>query len=42
MSDKSLPEWEALLSSAARHQTILPDAGFVGGTAAALCVHHRK
>lgn len=41
MSDKPLPEWEALLSSAARLQTILPDAVLVGGTAAALHARHR-
>jgi hypothetical protein len=33
--------WEDLLSSAARLQKILPEAVLVGGTAAALHVHHR-
>jgi hypothetical protein len=41
MPDKSLPEWETLLSSAARLQTILPDAVLVGGTAAAFHARHR-
>lgn len=37
----SLPEWERLLSSAARLQQILPDAVLVGGTAAAIHTEHR-
>lgn len=41
MSPDVLPEWERLLSSAARLQRILPSAVLVGGTAAALHVHHR-
>ena len=36
-----LPEWERLLSSAARLQQILPDAVLVGGTAAAIHAEHR-
>lgn len=36
-----LPEWERLLSSAARLQRILPDAVLVGGTAAAIHAEHR-
>ena len=41
MQDKPLPEWEALLSSAARLQKIVPGAVLVGGTAAATYAHHR-
>lgn len=37
----ALPEWERLLSSAARLQRILPSAVLVGGSAAALHVRHR-
>ena len=36
-----LPDWERVLSSAARLQQILPDAVLVGGTAAALHAAHR-
>ena len=36
-----LPEWDQVLSSAARLQRILPDAVLVGGTAAAVHVGHR-
>ena len=36
-----LPDWERVLSSAARLQGILPDAVLVGGTAAALHAAHR-
>ena len=36
-----LPEWERLLSSAARLQQILPGAVLVGGTAAAIHAEHR-
>jgi len=36
-----VPEWERLLTSAARLQRILPDAVLVGGTAAALYADHR-
>ena len=36
-----LPDWERVLSSAARLQRILPDAVLVGGTAAALQAAHR-
>lgn len=36
-----LPEWDSLLSSAAHLQRILPSAVLVGGSAAALHVHHR-
>ena len=35
------PEWERLLSSAARLQQIVPDAVLVGGTAAAIHAEHR-
>ncbi len=41
MSATDEPEWERLLSSAARLQEILPDAVLVGGTAAALHAGHR-
>jgi hypothetical protein len=41
MSDNKSFSWEALLSSAARLQKILPEAILVGGTAAALYAHHR-
>ena len=41
MPGKPLPEWEALLSSAARLQKIVPGAVLVGGTAAATYAHHR-
>jgi hypothetical protein len=36
MSNDSLPDWEKVLTSAARLQQILPDAVLVGGTASAL------
>jgi hypothetical protein len=36
-----LPDWELVLSSAARLQRILPDAVLVGGTASAMPAHHR-
>jgi hypothetical protein len=41
MSDKQIPAWERLLSSAARLQRLVPDAVLVGGTAAAIYAHHR-
>ena len=41
MPNESLPEWEALLSSAAHLQKIVPEAVLVGGTAAASFAHHR-
>ena len=41
MQTDTLPEWERLLSSAARLQRILPAAVLVGGSAAALHVQHR-
>lgn len=41
MPTDTLPEWERLLSSAARLQKILPAAVLVGGSAAALHVRHR-
>lgn len=41
MQNKPLPEWENLLSSAARLQRIVPGAVLVGGTAAATYAHHR-
>lgn len=40
-SPARLPEWERLLSSAARLQQILPGAVLVGGTAAAIHAEHR-
>ena len=36
-----LPDWELVLSSAARLQKILPDAVLVGGTASAIHAKHR-
>ena len=36
-----LPDWELVLSSAARLQQILPDAVLVGGTASAIHAEHR-
>jgi hypothetical protein len=41
MPPEGLPEWERLLSSAARLQRILPSAVLVGGSAAAVHVQHR-
>ncbi len=41
MSPNTLPDWEEVLSSAARLQRILPQAVLVGGTAAALHAGHR-
>jgi len=38
---KNLPDWEQVLSSAARLQRILPDAILVGGTASAVHAEHR-
>lgn len=36
-----LPDWELVLSSAARLQSLLPGAVLVGGTASAMYVQHR-
>ncbi len=41
MPTPTLPDWEAVLSAAARLQRILPEAVLVGGTAAAVHVGHR-
>lgn len=41
MPNDILPDWEQVLSSAARLQRILPDAVLVGGTASALYAKHR-
>ena len=41
MPNDTLPDWEQVLSSAARLQRILPEAVLVGGTAAALYAEHR-
>lgn len=41
MPNDTWPEWEQVLSSAARLQRILPEAILVGGTAAALYAKHR-
>lgn len=41
MPSDTLPDWEQVLSSAARLQRILPDAVLVGGTASALYAEHR-
>lgn len=40
-STAPLPDWELVLSSAARLQSILPDAVLVGGTASAIHAAHR-
>lgn len=37
----TLPEWEHVLSSAARLEQIVPEGVLVGGTASALCAAHR-
>jgi hypothetical protein len=37
----SLPDWEQVLSAAARLQQLLPEAVLVGGTAAAIHARHR-
>ena len=37
----SLPDWEQVLSAAARPQQLLPDAVLVGGTASAIHAQHR-
>lgn len=42
MPNNTYPEWEHLLSSAARLQKILPEAVLVGGTASALYAEHRQ
>src|SRR5215831_8842087 len=41
MPNDSLPDWEKVLTSAARLQQIVPDAVLVGGTATALFAGHR-
>jgi hypothetical protein len=41
MSSKPLPDWELVLSAAARLQQIPPDAVLVGGTASAIYATHR-
>lgn len=41
MSNGSLPQWDEVLSAAARLQTLVPDAVLVGGTAAAFYAGHR-
>lgn len=41
MPKSTLPDWELVLSSAARLQGILPDAVLVGGTASAIHAQHR-
>ncbi len=41
MPSDAWPDWEQVLSSAARLQRILPEAVLVGGTAAALYAEHR-
>jgi hypothetical protein len=40
-STAQLPDWEAVLSAAARLQRLLPRAVLVGGTASALHAGHR-
>ncbi len=39
--NQPLPEWEQVLSAAARLQTLLPEAVLVGGTASAIHASHR-
>ncbi|HEY4646753.1 MAG TPA: nucleotidyl transferase AbiEii/AbiGii toxin family protein [Steroidobacteraceae bacterium] len=41
MSSDALPDWDSVLSAAARLQSILPEAVLVGGTAAAVYAGHR-
>jgi len=41
MPNNTLPDWEQVLSSAARLQHILPEAVLVGGTVSALYAEHR-
>jgi hypothetical protein len=41
MPNDTFPDWEQVLSSAARLQSILPEAILVGGTASALYAEHR-
>ncbi|MDE0178154.1 MAG: hypothetical protein OXP36_06115 [Gammaproteobacteria bacterium] len=41
-TDEPIPDWETVLSAAARLQRILPDAVLVGGTAAAIHAEHRR
>jgi hypothetical protein len=41
MPNDPLPDWDSVLSSAARLQQIIPDAVVVGGTAASLHAGHR-
>ncbi len=41
MHNTTLPEWEQVLSAAARLQRILPGAVLVGGTASAIYAEHR-
>lgn len=41
MPNATLPDWERVLSSAARLQRILPEAVLVGGTASAVHAGHR-
>ena len=38
---EALPDWERVLSAAARLQSLLPAAVLVGGTASAIHAHHR-
>jgi hypothetical protein len=40
-STAALPDWELVLSAAARLQQLLPDAVLVGGTASAVHAEHR-
>jgi len=41
MPNNTWPDWEQVLSAAARLQHILPEAVLVGGTASALYAEHR-
>ena len=41
MTKRELPDWEMVLSAAAKLQQVLPEAVLVGGTATAIHVEHR-
>ena len=42
MPSDSLPQWDEVLSAAARLQTLVPGAVLVGGTAVAVYASHRQ
>lgn len=41
MPENTLPDWERVLSAAARLQQLVPNTVLVGGTASAIHAHHR-